>query len=106
MIQPLPDDAGALVVDHGDDTARSLDLAALQRAFLRLASALAPKQRAIFVLREIEGLSTPEIARSMGVTESTVRNHLFQARKILRAGIERDYPDLIPGGRRRGGGDS
>ena len=73
-----------------------LDLGALQKAFSRLAGALAPKQRAAFVLREIEGLDTAEVARVMGVAESTVRNHLFQARKTLKAGLERDYPDLVP----------
>ncbi len=73
-----------------------LDLGTLQEAFSRLAGGLAPKQRAAFVLREIEGLDTAEVARVMGVAESTVRNHLFQARKTLKAGLERDYPDLVP----------
>ena len=75
-----------------------LDLGTLQQAFSRLACELAPKQRAAFVLREIEGLQTSEVARVMGVAESTVRNHLFQARKTLKAGLERDYPDLVPTG--------
>ena len=49
-----------------------------------------------FVLREIEGLDTAEVARVMGIAESTVRNHLFQARKALKVGLERDYPELVP----------
>ena len=77
----------------------------LQQAFLRLAGALAPQQRAAFVLREIEGLETAEVARVMGVTESTVRNHLLQARRVLRAGLERDYPDLVPRQSRGDGGE-
>ena len=55
---------------------------------------LAPRQRATFILKEIEGLETAEIARTLGVTESTVRNHLLQARRILREGLNRDYPGL------------
>lgn len=95
-IQPLPDDPTDLVMESGPGMEARLDLAALQQAFSRLAGALAPKQRAAFVLREIEGLDTAEVARVMGVAESTVRNHLFQARKTLKAGLERDYPGLVP----------
>jgi RNA polymerase sigma-70 factor (ECF subfamily) len=101
--QPLPENPEELGAVPADPSA-ALDTVALQRAFLRLAGALAPRQRAIFVMREIEGLDTPAIARALGVTESTVRNHLFQARKILRAGIERDYPGLVPKTGRPGGG--
>ena len=96
MIQPLPDDPSNLVADSGPGIEAQLDLGALQRAFSRLAGNLAPKQRAAFVLREIEGLDTTEVARVMGVAESTVRNHLFQARKTLKAAIQRDYPELVP----------
>jgi hypothetical protein len=32
------------------------------------------------------------------VTESTVRNHLLQARRTLREGLRRDYPGLVPEG--------
>lgn len=73
-----------------------LDRKEIQQAFLRLAARLAPKQRAVFVLREIEGLETAEIAAALGIAESTARNHLMQARRILRRGLERDYPGLLP----------
>ena len=96
MIQPLPEDPSALVAATPDGAGREADLAELRRAFLRLAAGLAPKQRAVFVLREIEGLDTPEIARLLGVAESTVRNHLLQARQTLRRGLIRDYPGLVP----------
>ena len=95
-LQPLPDDPTDLLAESGPGKEARLDHGALQRAFSRLAGALAPKQRAAFVLREIEGLDTAEVARVMGVAESTVRNHLFQARKTLKAGLERDYPGLLP----------
>jgi RNA polymerase sigma-70 factor (ECF subfamily) len=95
-IQPLPDtDSSARFrVEAGAE--RELGRAELQKAFLRLASGLAPKQRAAFVLREIQGLETAEVARILDVSDSTVRNHLFQARRILREGLRRDYPGLVP----------
>lgn len=101
-IQPLPDDPGPLARDRSPGADRVVDLNRLQQAFRRLAASLAPKQRAAFVLREIEGLETAEVARVLGVTESTVRNHLHQARRILKAGLLRDYPDLVPIDREEG----
>lgn len=96
MMHPLPDEAGEfLPAPETRSAEEKLDLGLLQAAFQRLAAGLAPKQRAAFVLREIEGRSTAEVARILDVTESTIRNHLLQARRILRQGLERDYPELI-----------
>jgi RNA polymerase sigma-70 factor (ECF subfamily) len=91
---PLAEEAESPAPAVGPEA--SLDLARLQRAFWQVAQQLAPKQRAVFVLKEVEGMSTAEVARVMGVRESTVRNHLLQARRALRQGLERDFPDLVP----------
>ncbi len=98
-LQALPDDAGERLPDPASGPDASFDLKQLQRAFFRLAAQLAPRQRAAFVLKEIEGLETADIARTLGVTESTVRNHLLQARRILREGLRKDYPGLSRGSR-------
>jgi RNA polymerase sigma-70 factor (ECF subfamily) len=45
---------------------------------------LAAKEREAVVLRDVEGLSTEEVARILGATESTVRSHIRNARKKLR----------------------
>ena len=99
ILQALPEDAGERLRDPSFRPDEAFDLRQLQGAFFRLAARLAPRQRATFVLKEIEGLGTDEIARALGVTESTVRNHLLQARRILREGLRKDYPGLT-GGRR------
>lgn len=105
LLQALPDEPALGAVQPAVDEA--LDLARLQKAFLHLAARLPPKQRTAFVLREIEGLDTGEVARIMGVAESTVRNHLLHVRRVLREGLERDYPGLVPrGSEPRGGGES
>jgi RNA polymerase sigma factor (sigma-70 family) len=101
ILQALPDDAGDRFPDPSRGADQQVDLAQLQRAFLRLAARLAPKQRAAYVLKEIEGLETAEVARVLGVTESTVRNHLLAARRVLREGLLSDYPGLT--GRHRSG---
>jgi RNA polymerase sigma-70 factor (ECF subfamily) len=96
-LQPLPDEPSRLPGQTTQPTVeRDLDVENLREVFSKLSARLAPKQRTAFVLREIEGVDTAEVARIMNVTESTVRNHLLQARRALRAGIEREYPHLVP----------
>jgi RNA polymerase sigma-70 factor, ECF subfamily len=61
--------------------------------FRELAACLSEKQRMVFMLREVEGLASPEVAAILGCRESTVRNHLFNARKFLRGELLRRYPE-------------
>lgn len=64
------------------------------REILRdLASDLSDKQRQAFWLREVEGLSSKEVADVLECQESTVRNHLFAARKKLRIELCRRFPE-------------
>jgi RNA polymerase sigma-70 factor (ECF subfamily) len=100
-LQPLPEDPSEFeAASERPGAEAALDLSRLQEVFSRLAGRLAPKQRLAFVLREIEGNDTAEVARIMNVTESTVRNHLLQARRILREAILREHPELVPHGAR------
>jgi RNA polymerase sigma-70 factor (ECF subfamily) len=84
------------------DTRAQRDLARLHEAevagiFRELAAGLSGKQRTVFVMREIEGLSSPEVAEILRCRESTVRNHLFNARKHLRRELLRRYPEYAAG---------
>ncbi len=45
---------------------------------------LSERERAIFILRDIEELSTNDIARSLGLSKITVRRHSALARKKLK----------------------
>jgi RNA polymerase sigma-70 factor (ECF subfamily) len=62
--------------------------------FARALAALPPRQRVIITRFEVDGLSTAEIAEELGITPETVRWHLLQARRALRAplGVLRDAP--------------
>jgi RNA polymerase sigma-70 factor, ECF subfamily len=90
-----------LVGDSEAPTAPS-DLAEgeVGRIFAELSAVLSPAQRTAFVLREVEGHSTVDVAQTMGCTEATVRNHVFQARAALRRELAARYPEYLP----RGGG--
>jgi RNA polymerase sigma-70 factor (ECF subfamily) len=68
----------------------------INRILGRLVEQLSPRQRAAFVLREMEGMETNEVAEMIGCSATTVRNHVFQARKILREQVAIHYPELVP----------
>src|ERR1700737_2767359 len=50
---------------------------------------LSPLLRTAFVLREVEGYSTGEAAKKLGVTENTLKARLWRARHQLAAGLGR-----------------
>ncbi len=74
----------------------------LRRLFDACAEALSETQRLVFVLREFEERDSAEVARILGTRESTVRNHLFQARRVLREELGRRFPEYLPPSRRDG----
>ncbi len=65
----------------------------VRRIFAELSAGLPPRQRFAFILREIEGLSTAEVAAVLKTTESTVRNHVLQARRTLQEGLRSRFPE-------------
>jgi RNA polymerase sigma factor (sigma-70 family) len=80
------------------DIRATRDLSSLQQTevgaiFRELSAGLSEKQRVAFLLHELEGLSCPEVAEILDCRESTVRNHLFNARKYLRREVLRRYPE-------------
>jgi len=77
------------------ETTRAAEDGELERLFDRVSHRLSAKQKAAFVLREMEDRDTKEIAEILNCGESTVRNHLFNARRILRREIARLYPGLL-----------
>jgi RNA polymerase sigma-70 factor (ECF subfamily) len=65
----------------------------IESVFHEVSSVLSPKQKTIFVMREMEDLQSPEIARVLGCRESTVRNHLFNARKLMQQQLQKRFPE-------------
>jgi RNA polymerase sigma-70 factor (ECF subfamily) len=76
------------------ETTRAAEDGELQRLFDRVSHRLSEKQKAVFVLREMQDCDTREIAEILQCGESTVRNHLFNARRILRRELEKLDPKL------------
>jgi RNA polymerase sigma-70 factor (ECF subfamily) len=79
------------------DSSRAAEDGEVASLFRRASERLTGKQKAAFVLREMEDKDTSEIAAILGCGESTVRNHLFNARRILRREIEKICPGFFAG---------
>ncbi len=83
---PAPDGSAALANERE-----------VEQVLSRLVSCLSPQQRAAFILREVEGLDTSEVARVLGCSAATIRNHIFHARRALRRELEQRFPEYLPG---------
>lgn len=59
-----------------------------QKIFWDRLNELPEKTRAVFVLKEVEGLSYDEIAKTLGVRTGTVSSRLFYARKRLKESLK------------------
>jgi RNA polymerase sigma-70 factor, ECF subfamily len=78
-----------------DEATFALESSQVAELFERVSCDLSEKQKAAFVLREIDGLDSKDVAQILGCGESTVRNHLFNARKALQKKLRRDFPKLF-----------
>ena len=81
----------AVALDPPDPGRNPEQLAANTRLRGRLQVALRglpPSQRAIVFLREMQGLSTRDVAHAMGISEDNVKTRLSRARKALQAALE------------------
>lgn len=77
---PLPE----LLVDWREDPSRSVEREELRRILDTALDELTPGLRAVFVLRDMEGLSTADTAERLGITEGNAKVRLLRARLVLR----------------------
>jgi len=66
-----------------DEIARALD----RQEVIRALSDIPTRQRQVVVLRDWAGFGTADVARALGMRESTVRVHLARGRAALRAAL-------------------
>ncbi len=82
---------------HGKDhqTEESIDLLFLNRYIDTLAEKLPSSRKKIFLLSKRESYTNKEIAKIMGITESTVATQLSLAIKFMREQFIKHYDKLI-----------
>lgn len=84
-----PDDSTSLLPGPDEETHRRQ----LREVLARNVDALPPKLRTVLVLRDVEGLSGPEVSEALGVTEEVVRVRLHRARRSLQVTLESQLAD-------------
>jgi RNA polymerase sigma-70 factor (ECF subfamily) len=75
-------------VDSGRNPEDQAINSSLRSRLLRSLAAVPRPYRVVVVLREIEGLSTREVAKVMGISEANVKTRLHRARLLLREHLE------------------
>jgi RNA polymerase sigma-70 factor (ECF subfamily) len=81
--------AGDNYAADGPDPQGAAGLAERRRLVTEALGKLPERERAAVVLRDIEGLSTHEVARILGSAEVTVRSQISSARRKMRGFIEK-----------------
>lgn len=76
------------VADPGKNPEQLADNAALRQRLRKAMRTLPAPYRAIVFLREVEGLSTREVAQIMGISEDNVKTRLHRARLQLQSALD------------------
>jgi RNA polymerase sigma-70 factor (ECF subfamily) len=97
----VPGDVHAIVDPDAGPEERAERAELLARAEAAVA-ALPESSRTIVVLRDVEGLSTAEVADRTGLSETAVKVRLFRARERLRASLSDSSVTPLPRRTRRG----
>lgn len=61
------------------------------KAFAEASAQLSPRQRQVYVLRELEGLDTDDVSRMTGLTPDQIKSNLHYARKKMREILEKYF---------------
>jgi RNA polymerase sigma-70 factor, ECF subfamily len=93
-VQGIEDTEGSSVLDLADKgltPEQALSENELRAAVIHAISHLREKLRTVVLLRELQGLTSAETARRLGLTVSAVKARTFHARRYLRKYLEPQY---------------
>jgi RNA polymerase sigma-70 factor (ECF subfamily) len=80
----VPESAGYRLADPAPNPEQTATNQELATALTHAIDALDPSQREVLVLRDVEGLSAPEVAKILGVSVDAVKSRLHRARVAVR----------------------
>jgi RNA polymerase sigma-70 factor (ECF subfamily) len=94
MDEPVETDVSEIVrevKDWGDNPEQTYAKTELQEMLSEAIETLEPAYRTVFVLRDVEDLSTEETAESLGLSVPAVKSRLLRARLKLREQLTRQF---------------
>lgn len=74
---------------------QELDRSRIQEVVTAFLSHLPPRQREVFQMAELQGMSCVEIGKLLGVESGGIRAALFKARRTLRTLILKQHPEFV-----------
>jgi RNA polymerase sigma factor (sigma-70 family) len=90
---------GAPAQDAVESSAEDAALARLEmRRIIDAIAQLAPEQRAVIVLRDIQGLSGAATAQTLGLSRAAMKSRLHRGRQTLRSGLSQPNDTTNHGG--------
>lgn len=84
-------DVGLEIADGGPTPEEMLCQSERHAALYQAIGRLPKSRRIVVLLAELQGLTTAETARRLGLTVSTVKGRIFHARRVLRKHLERSF---------------
>lgn len=81
----------AEAIDHGDDTLECITANELEEMLAQAIEKLTGRQREIFQMSRDQGLSHREIAQTLGLSASTVNEHITNALKVIQNHLSKHY---------------
>src|SRR5512142_2502123 len=91
------------VADWSPNPEQQYKQAELKEILTKTINGLPPSFRTVFVLRDVEGLSTEETAEALGLSIPAVKSRLLRARLQLRERLSRFFQKRKNGGDHNGG---
>ena len=82
-LEPYPDETLGIEDGYAAPEARYEQRESIELAFVAALQHLAPRQRAVLILREVLGLSAKEVSESLGTSLASVNSALQRARKAV-----------------------
>lgn len=74
--------------ENDSGTMDEIDYRFAEQKMAEIVGKMPPQRRKAFVLARVYGLSAAEVAEQMGISERTVENHIYQARKFISSMID------------------
>jgi len=87
--------------DH-ESVALDFERQELRQLFFKLANELNSKQQAAFILCDLQGFTSDEVAEILACPKVTLRWYLHEARKRIRQAIAEQHPEYFRGKRPAG----